>query len=81
MIASYEYPWFDQVLLQDTLSSQCDLLDLDRTPPSTKVLDHILVDHKHKLLYCYVPKVIIRIFNNYILTRVSKKVCHHTFLN
>lgn len=52
-----EYRWFDQVLLQDTLASECDLLGLNRSVPNIEKLDHILVDHKHKLLYCYVPKV------------------------
>lgn len=31
---------------------------------SREVLEHIIVDHKHQLLYCYVPKVIILLCNN-----------------
>ncbi|CAH0549616.1 unnamed protein product [Brassicogethes aeneus] len=51
------YPWLNQVLRQEKLYKNCDVLHLKRDYLDTNTLDHILVDHKHKLLYCYVPKI------------------------
>lgn len=35
----------------------CDNLHVKSKKITELSLDHILVDHKHRLLYCYVPKV------------------------
>lgn len=52
------YPWLEQISRQELLSSVCDNLKL-RTSNRIEYneLSHVLADHKHKLLYCYVPKV------------------------
>lgn len=44
-----------QELVQETCSRLSLTWSLDDLPPS--LLEHILVDDDHKLLYCYVPKV------------------------
>lgn len=52
------YPWLEQISRQEILNTGCSNLGLTRQPEfNINNLDHILVDHKHKLLYCYVPKV------------------------
>nr|XP_022905031.1 LOW QUALITY PROTEIN: carbohydrate sulfotransferase 11-like [Onthophagus taurus] len=48
--------WLDQVLRQEELSKGCKSLK-NTTNFDLNSLDHLLVDHKHKFLYCYVPKV------------------------
>ncbi|XP_044261610.1 carbohydrate sulfotransferase 11-like isoform X1 [Tribolium madens] len=50
------YPWLEQVTRQEQLTAGCDRLQV-RKSLNWGQLDHILVDHKHRLLYCYVPKV------------------------
>lgn len=50
-------PWYEQISRQEVLSAGCYNLDVRRYEFNSNQLDHILVDHKHKLLYCYVPKV------------------------
>lgn len=51
------YPWYEQISRQETLTSACRNSDDIERDFTTNRLDHILIDHKHKLLYCYVPKV------------------------
>ncbi|XP_018571931.1 carbohydrate sulfotransferase 11-like [Anoplophora glabripennis] len=52
------YPWLEQITRQEQLTMGCDnLVVKSRGRLNVTSLDHILVDHKHKLLYCYVPKV------------------------
>lgn len=51
---------------QELLQQKCDKYDLDNSElyQNTSIhtlsdadLEHLLIDRKHKLLYCYVPKV------------------------
>ncbi|KAL1500853.1 hypothetical protein ABEB36_006277 [Hypothenemus hampei] len=52
------YPWLEQVARQEDLTLGCENLSSTyRQMPNVSQLSHILVDHVHKLLYCYVPKV------------------------
>ncbi|KAK9880667.1 hypothetical protein WA026_011904 [Henosepilachna vigintioctopunctata] len=57
-VKSTNYPWLEQISRQEMLNEGCSTINdnkfgyLKRTS-----LKHILVDHKHKMLYCYVPKV------------------------
>ncbi|KAB0791008.1 hypothetical protein PPYR_02808 [Photinus pyralis] len=51
------YPWYEQISRQEVLTAACYNLDLRSYEFNSNQLHHILVDHKHKLLYCYVPKV------------------------
>ncbi|CAG9815219.1 unnamed protein product [Phaedon cochleariae] len=53
-----KYPWLEQISRQEQLNSGCDNLDAKfKKKLNYSELDHILVDHNFKLLYCYVPKV------------------------
>ncbi|KAJ8956324.1 hypothetical protein NQ318_015062 [Aromia moschata] len=54
-----KYPWLEQISRQEQLTIGCENLDPRESSRRFDVtdLDHILVDRKHKLLYCYVPKV------------------------
>lgn len=52
------YPWLEQIQRQEDLVKGC----AETVPPEwgrmeMDNLDHLLVDHRHQLLYCYVPKV------------------------
>ncbi|KAL3271518.1 hypothetical protein HHI36_021997 [Cryptolaemus montrouzieri] len=51
------YPWLEQIARQETLTRGCSKVTPRIEHVNTTTLDHILVDHKHKMLYCYVPKV------------------------
>lgn len=52
------YPWLDQIARQEQLLVGCDNMGLRyKKKLAIDKLNHILVDHNHKLLYCYVPKV------------------------
>lgn len=54
-----QYPWYEQISRQELLISSCINLNLTENPSAHlyNKLDHVLVDKKHNLLYCYVPKV------------------------
>ncbi|KAF7284041.1 hypothetical protein GWI33_022660 [Rhynchophorus ferrugineus] len=53
-----KYPWFEQISRQEQLTLSCDNMGLSHIKElHFSKLNHILVDHNHKLLYCYVPKV------------------------
>ncbi|XP_064214306.1 carbohydrate sulfotransferase 11 isoform X2 [Tribolium castaneum] len=56
LIVNARYPWLEQVIRQEQLTAGCDRLRV-RKSLNWLQLDHVLVDHKHRLLYCYVPKV------------------------
>ncbi|XP_072379231.1 carbohydrate sulfotransferase 11-like isoform X1 [Diabrotica undecimpunctata] len=59
-LESDRYPWLDQIARQEQVLEGCDNMGLRFKIKNTfnvNKLDHILVDHNHKLLYCYVPKV------------------------
>ncbi|KAF2879410.1 hypothetical protein ILUMI_26759 [Ignelater luminosus] len=52
------YPWLEQISRQEILTAGCANLGLQGSGEfNLNHLNHILVDHKHRLLYCYVPKV------------------------
>lgn len=52
------YPWLEQISRQEQLMIGCDNLNIkSKRKVNKSELDHIIVDRKHKLLYCYVPKV------------------------
>ncbi|GJQ81339.1 hypothetical protein Trydic_g20551 [Trypoxylus dichotomus] len=58
VIRCSDYPWLDQITRQDVLSAGCNSYVMDhKLQLNVSQLDHILVDHNHKFLYCYVPKV------------------------
>lgn len=54
-----QYPWYEQIARQELLISSCTNFNLTENPSAElyNKLDHVLVDKKHSLLYCYVPKV------------------------
>lgn len=52
------HPWLEQISRQETLMNGCAIINPSSSQDlKLSSLDHILVDHKHKFLYCYVPKV------------------------
>lgn len=76
--------WLEQISRQELLQTGCAKLN----PPQInyKELDHTLVNHKHKLLYCYIPKVactnwkrVLMALNNLTvtdLTAISASLVH-----
>lgn len=52
----YGYPWLEQIARQEQILRICDNFQ-NVSSLNYSELDHVLVDHGHKLLYCYVPKV------------------------
>lgn len=57
-LQTQRYPWLEQITRQEQLTMGCDNLGVkSKAKLNITNLDHILVDHRHKLLYCYVPKV------------------------
>lgn len=66
-LVTFSYPWLEQISRQELLMSVCDNFNLTSYDVPYKQLDHVLVDHKHRLLYCYVPKVSkITFYTDYI---------------
>ncbi|XP_068899892.1 carbohydrate sulfotransferase 11-like isoform X2 [Tenebrio molitor] len=57
LVVHGRYPWLEQVTRQEQLTAGCDRYGMTGKGVDYDQLDHVLVDHKHKLLYCYVPKV------------------------
>lgn len=55
-VVGSSYPWLEQISRQEQLLKVCDSIKND-SHINYSQLDHILIDHQHKLLYCYVPKV------------------------
>lgn len=56
LVQGGHYPWLEQVQRQELLTAGCGKFQVKKKVDWMQ-LDHILVDHKHQLLYCYVPKV------------------------
>lgn len=54
-VVGSSYPWLEQISRQEQLLKVCDTIKNSQITYSQ--LDHILIDHHHKLLYCYVPKI------------------------
>lgn len=58
LAAEASYPWLEQISRQDLLTAACDKFSHHQLlSRRVNQLDHILVDHRHRFLYCYVPKV------------------------
>ncbi|KAG5882369.1 hypothetical protein JTB14_036293 [Gonioctena quinquepunctata] len=58
VLEAEKYPWLEQISRQEQLMLGCDNISKKfKRNFNISDLDHILVDHNHKLLYCYVPKV------------------------
>lgn len=56
-LSTKKYLWLDQISRQELLNKECMFIKNQNISSNYTNLDHILVDHKHKLLYCYVPKI------------------------
>lgn len=91
--ADYSANWLPEQMVyldrQEHLFRMCknyynsvdDGYDLDAISNKKDLLEHVLVDSKHKLLYCYVPKVWIYIhthvfsFKSVIVESVLDNIC------